>query len=82
MRTASSRAALLVVTLPPRVLLAAFAADVDRLVKAKVRFAACENTLRHKAIARDKLLPGVTTVPAGAVEVIRRQQAGFGYFRP
>ena len=58
------------------------AEQVERLVKQKVRFAACENTLRDKAISKDKLLPGVTTTPSGAVEVIRKQQEGFGYFKP
>lgn len=56
--------------------------EVGRLIKEKVRFAACENTLRDRSIPKEKLLPGVTTVPSGAVEVIRRQQEGFGYFRP
>lgn len=56
--------------------------EVERLIKEKVRFAACENTLRDKAIPKDKLLPGVTTTPSGAVEVIRKQQEGFGYFKP
>lgn len=58
------------------------AEEVQRLVKEKVRFAACENTLRDKAIPKDGLLPGVTTTPSGAVEVIRKQQEGFGYFKP
>ena len=58
------------------------AAEVERLIKEKVRFVACENTLRDKAIPKDKLLPGVTTIPSGAVEVIRKQQEGFGYFKP
>ncbi|HUP79652.1 MAG TPA: hypothetical protein VM260_13960, partial [Pirellula sp.] len=44
--------------------------EVASLIKEKVRFA-CENTLRDKAIPPDKLLPGVTTPPAGAVEVCR-----------
>lgn len=56
--------------------------EVARLVKEKVRFAACENTLRDKSIPKEKLLPGVTTIPSGAVEVIRKQQEGFGYFKP
>ena len=56
--------------------------EVERLIKDKVRFAACENTLRDKAIPKDKLLPGVTTTPSGAVEVVRKQQEGFGYFKP
>lgn len=56
--------------------------EVGRLLKEKVRFAACENTLREKSIAKEKLLAGVTTIPSGAVEVIRKQQEGFGYFKP
>ena len=58
------------------------AEEVARLVKEGVRFAACENTLRDKSIPKDSLLPGVMTVPSGAVEVVRKQQEGFGYFRP
>jgi intracellular sulfur oxidation DsrE/DsrF family protein len=56
--------------------------EVARLIKEGVRFAACENTLRDKSIPKDDLLPGVVTVPAGAVEVIRKQQEGYGYFKP
>lgn len=56
--------------------------QLGRLVKRGVRVVACENTMRDKGIKRGDLLDGVGTVPAGAVEVIRRQQAGYGYFRP
>ena len=56
--------------------------EVARLIKEGVRFAACENTLRDKSIPKENLLPDVTTVPSGAVEVIRKQQEGFGYFKP
>jgi len=57
-------------------------AEVERLIKEGVKFEACENTLKDKGIPKESLLPGVTTVPSGAVEVVRRQQDGFGYFRP
>lgn len=60
----------------------AHAAEVERLAKAGVRFAACENTMREKGIKKDDLLPGVATVPSGAVEVVRKQQEGYGYFKP
>lgn len=56
--------------------------EVARLIKEGVRFAACENTLRDKSIPKENLLPAVTTVPSGAVEVIRKQHEGFGYFKP
>lgn len=55
---------------------------VAKLMKSGVRFAACENTMREKSIAKEDLLPGVVTVPSGAVEVIRKQQEGYGYFKP
>lgn len=58
------------------------AEQIEKLVKVGVRFAACENTMREKGIAKDDLLPGVVTVPSGAVEVIRKQQEGYGYFKP
>lgn len=58
------------------------AAGVERLIKEGVKFEACENTLRDKGIPKESLIPGVTTVPSGAAEVVRRQQEGFGYFRP
>ena len=56
--------------------------EVAALIKQGVHFVACENTLREKSIAKEKLLPDVDTVPSGAVEVIRKQQAGYGYFKP
>ena len=56
--------------------------EVARLVKAGVKFVACENTMRDKSIPKENLLPGVTTVPSGAVEVVRKQQEGYGYFKP
>lgn len=56
---------------------------VESLIKKGVRFVACENTMRHKSIRKEDLLPGVGTVPSGAVEVVRKQQKdGFAYFKP
>ncbi|MEW4569556.1 DsrE family protein [Tautonia sp. JC769] len=56
---------------------------ITSLIDRGVRFVACENTMRRNGITRDDLVPGVGTVPSGAVEVVRRQQYdGFAYFRP
>ena len=38
--------------------------------------------MKKKNIDNADLLEGVTTVPSGAVQVIKRQHEGFGYFRP
>ena len=53
--------------------------EVEQLIKAKVRFVACEISLREK---EGELLPGVTKTPSGAVKIISKQQEGFGYFKP
>lgn len=59
-----------------------YAEEVAKLLGQGVQFVACENTMHEKSIPREKLLPDVGTVPSGAVEVIRRQQRGFAYFKP
>jgi len=38
--------------------------------------------MKKKAIEKDALVTGVTTVPSGAIEVLLKQQEGYGYFRP
>lgn len=58
------------------------AEEMERLMKAGVRFAACENTMRERSIPKDALVSGVVTVRSGAAEVVRKQQEGYGYFKP
>lgn len=58
------------------------AAQVETLQKQGVRFAACENTMRQRSIKVEDLIPGVTTVPSGAFEVVLKQRAGYSYFKP
>jgi len=58
------------------------AEKVESLMKQGVHFVACENTMKKKAIEKDALVTGVTSVPSGAVEVLLKQQEGYGYFRP
>jgi len=55
---------------------------LETLMNQGVQFVACENTMKKKALEKDALVPGVTTVPSGAVEVLRKQDEGYGYFRP
>ncbi len=58
------------------------AEQVAELNQKGVRFVACENTMRQKSIRKEELLPGVGTVPSGAVEVVRKQRDGYAYFKP
>ena len=55
---------------------------VKSLMKRGVGFVACENTMKKKSVTKSDLIEGSATVPSGAVEVIRKQGAGYGYFRP
>lgn len=58
------------------------AEKVQELIDQQVRFVACANTMRKKSIAKEDLLGGVGIVPAGTVEVIRKQHEGYAYFKP
>ncbi len=49
---------------------------------AGVKVVACENTLRAQKIDKDDMVAGVGYVPAGVVEIARRQKQGWAYLRP
>jgi intracellular sulfur oxidation DsrE/DsrF family protein len=46
-----------------------------------VRIAACQNSMRGFKIEAADLVPGAVVVPAGVVELIRREHAGYAYVR-
>ncbi len=43
---------------------------------------ACSNSMRMFKINQEDLAKNVAVVPAGAVEIIKRQRAGWSYLRP
>ncbi|HEY4372593.1 MAG TPA: DsrE family protein [Burkholderiales bacterium] len=47
-----------------------------------VSVAACENTMHNQKLTKQDMLPGISYVPAGVVELIKRQQQGWAYIRP
>jgi len=55
---------------------------VSEAIKAGVQVAACENTMRSQKLARSDMHPAVSYVPAGVVEIVKRQQEGWAYLRP
>ena len=56
---------------------------VDPLMLDGVEFRVCANTLRGRGIDATKLIPDVTTVPAGVAEIARLQlEEGAAYIRP
>ena len=55
---------------------------ITEAVKNGVAVQACENTMRAQKLVRADMHPGVGYVPAGVVEIVRRQQEGWAYLRP
>lgn len=46
-----------------------------------VSFAICEQTMKRKNVSPDQLIPGVIMVPDGILEIIQKQQQGWGYIK-
>jgi intracellular sulfur oxidation DsrE/DsrF family protein len=55
---------------------------VSEAVKRGIAVQACENTMRNQTLARADMHPGIGYVPAGVVQIVRRQQEGWAYLRP
>lgn len=60
----------------------AVAPRIDEAVMAGMKIDACENTMAAQKVTREQILPGVSYVPAGVVEIMKRQQEGWSYIRP
>jgi len=51
-------------------------------LKAKgVVFVACENTMRDRKIKREDLVPEAATVPAGIIEIVKKQRKNWAYLK-
>jgi uncharacterized protein len=46
-----------------------------------VAFVVCEQTLKRKNIPISQLIPGVIIVPDGILEIVQKQQQGWGYIK-
>jgi intracellular sulfur oxidation DsrE/DsrF family protein len=57
-------------------------ARIAEAMKANVKVLACENTMRGQKLTRDDMLTGISYVPAGVTEIIKKQSEGWAYLRP
>jgi hypothetical protein len=57
-------------------------ARIADAVKGGMSVVACENTMKAQKITRDEMLPAISYVPAGVVQLMKRQKEGFAYVRP
>jgi intracellular sulfur oxidation DsrE/DsrF family protein len=55
---------------------------VQAAIATGIKIVACENTMAALKLSHKDMLPGIGYVPAGVVELIERQQAGYAYIRP
>lgn len=58
------------------------AARIEEAKKSGVAIVACENTMKGQKLTRDDMLPNTDYVPAGVVEIMHKQKAGYAYIRP
>jgi len=57
------------------------AAGIRDLKARGVDFVGCENTLRERKINRSELMPEVRTVPAGILEIVKKQRKKWAYIK-
>lgn len=57
------------------------AAGIRDLKARGVDFVGCENTLRERKINRTELMPEVRTVPAGILEIVKKQRKKWAYIK-
>lgn len=55
---------------------------IGEALGAGVKIVACENTMRGQKLEKPAMLNGIGYVPAGVVEIMRRQQEHWAYLRP
>lgn len=58
------------------------AARIAAAVKGGVKIVACENTMKAQKLVYADMLPTIGYVPAGVVELMKKQQDGYAYIRP
>lgn len=57
------------------------AGRIASLAGPRVKFQACENTMRRMKVSKEDLLPAAGTVDSGVAEVVRLQEAGYSYIK-
>ena len=55
---------------------------VDEALKAGVKIVACENTMKALKLNKGDMMSTIGYVPAGIVEIIKKQKEGYAYIRP
>ena len=58
------------------------AVDLEELAnKDNITFVICQGTMKRHKVDASELIPGVTSVPDGILEIIQKQAEGWGYIK-
>ncbi|BCB26020.1 hypothetical protein SKTS_09060 [Sulfurimicrobium lacus] len=60
----------------------AVANRIDEAVAEGVKVVACENTMKAQKLSKDDMLSSAGFVPAGVIELMKKQKEGYAYIRP
>ena len=55
---------------------------IDESKKAGIAIVACQNTMKHMKLTDADMLPNTSYVPSGVVELLKKENEGYGYIRP
>lgn len=55
---------------------------ISDAIKSGIKIVACENTMTSQKLTKADMHPDIGYVPAGVVELIKRQREGWAYIRP
>ena len=55
---------------------------LDEVTLGGVAVSACQNTMKAQKLSEKDMHASVAYVPAGVIEIIKKQKAGWAYIRP
>lgn len=58
------------------------ATRVDEAEQAGIRIVACQNTMKAQKLTKEDMLASIGYVPAGVVELMKKEHEGYAYIRP
>lgn len=58
------------------------AGRIEEAKNSNVKIVACENTMKAMKLTKEDMLPDSSYVPAGVVEIMKKQKEGYAYIRP
>lgn len=56
--------------------------ELQDLSNQGVDIMACNNTMNKMGLTKDDMCPFVKIVPAGVIEIVKKQQEGYSYIKP